>query len=144
MPRFGTKRVLTFKKSWMFTTDENRLIKKLATGTILNVCAGRSHIGTTFDLYEKADIKGDILHLPFREYCFDTVLVDPPFTLYWSRKLLVSIYYLAKMAKKRLIIVGGWTIHNFKGFSKDPILYLTKKRLKTVNIIFVYDRNLAT
>jgi hypothetical protein len=87
----------------------------MTIGYTLNICCGQDPTGDI-----KADIDGDLLmrlkktriddsdyvvcdlmHPPFRDRSFDTVICDPPFSLY---NRFAWIQRLAEIARKRLIL----------------------------------------
>lgn len=132
--------VLHFKKAWLFTPEQSRLIESKIIGDSINVCSGQSDLGTyKMDIEQKADIKADCISPPLRKFSIDTVIFDPPFSLYWMNKLINATHYLAQVAKKRMIVVGQWSLFDFKGFDK-PEISIIVTRQNRLTPVCIYDR----
>mgnify|MGYP000692204783 CR=1 FL=1 len=84
----------------------NWMDRQLFEGEVLNVCAGKSPLGNVtvdVDAEHDPDVVADVRDLPFKTNAFDTVYVDPPYSLYsfqggyWPREAL-------RVARKRLVL----------------------------------------
>ena len=131
-----------FRRSWLVTPEERTIIKSLKIGYTLNLCSGRSRdLGdVNVDLFEPADIKADMYHLPFKSRSFDCVIFDPPFSQFWNQKIHKTISDLFKITKKRIILVGPWKYWHHKAWILTDVL-CTIKREGIFNLIQVYDRD---
>jgi ubiquinone/menaquinone biosynthesis C-methylase UbiE len=102
-----------FKRTWAWPCPVENFIREKIRGSSLHVCCGESEIGDIrVDLYEKADIKGDMFHLPIKRQSFDTVICDPPWELPYHKRHKL-LYELRDCLK-----VGGILIFNAFWFPK--------------------------
>lgn len=96
-----------YRPEWETPHDiRNWLSSSLFVGEVLNVCSGPSPLGDVrvdADRSHSPDVVGDVHDLPFPERSFDTVYVDPPYSLYsfphgyWPHEAW-------RVAKERLIL----------------------------------------
>jgi hypothetical protein len=96
-----------WEASWADPADvRSWLDRELMDGYSANICCGQSFIGDVrvdIDPEHDPDVIGDVHNLPFPDVHFDTVYVDPPFSLYtfsdgyWPREAW-------RIASKRLIL----------------------------------------
>lgn len=96
-----------YRPEWETPHDiRNFLSSNLFEGRVLNVCSGPSPLGDVrVDVDERhdPDVVADIHNLPFEDNAFETVYVDPPFSLYaypdgyWPREVW-------RVAKDKLIL----------------------------------------
>jgi 16S rRNA G966 N2-methylase RsmD len=136
-----TKRI-SYRQTWRFNLDEEYFIRSSITGRSLNVCCGKSELGTVrVDLDEKhnPDLVCDYFKLPYKECEFDTVIFDPPFRDFWKHGLSHAVQKIGKLASKRFIVKGYLFIAHIRGFDLPniEIFYQPNKKLK---IIQVYER----
>ena len=80
--------------NWIHPKGVEVWLRKMAIGKTLNVCCGMSRVGEVrVDIDPKSNrtVEGDLFNLSFKAKSFDTVICDPPFSLYnkfrWIRKL---------------------------------------------------------
>lgn len=90
-------------------------LNEMKIGFTLNICCGQDPIGDVLAdidknliykikksrITKKEYVICDVRKPPFRKAAFDTVICDPPFSLYNSFKWIVG---LSELAKKRLIL----------------------------------------
>jgi len=88
------------------------------------------------DLYEKADIRADVRHLPIRHRAVDTIICDPPFSLYNSYRWVLD---LKNAVRKRLILVTPMMIFRMHGFRRRVYLVEKWPRVWT-KLVLIYDR----
>lgn len=78
-----------YRPEWETPHDiRNWLSSDVFTGRVLNVCSGPSPLGDVrvdVDPSHDPDVAADLHSLPFADGSFDTVYVDPPYTLYSFR-----------------------------------------------------------
>lgn len=93
-----------YKIRWSWDEKTDRWLRKNTIGFSLNICCGMSKVGTVradLDRGVRPDIICDIKNPPFKADSFDTVICDPPFSLYNKFKW---VHNLSKIAKKRVIL----------------------------------------
>lgn len=98
-----------WRAEWADPTDVRHWIdRELLEGYSANVCCGQSFIGDVrvdVDPDHDPDVVADVHNLPFSDGEFDTVYVDPPFSLYdysdgyWPREVW-------RITSRRLILNG--------------------------------------
>jgi 16S rRNA G966 N2-methylase RsmD len=96
-----------WRASWADPPDVKAwLDRELMEGYTANICCGKSYIGDVrvdVDPENDPDVIADVHNLPFADCTFDTVYVDPPFSLYgyqdgyWPREAW-------RITRKRLIL----------------------------------------
>jgi len=133
MPRPKTRLVPT----WIWHRDEEALYSMLCKGLVLHCCSGRSRLGhVRLDLYEPADIRADVRHLPIRHRSVDTVICDPPFSLYNAYRWALR---LKDVVRKRLVLVTPMLIFRLHGFRRRVWL-VEKWPYVMAKLVLVYDR----
>lgn len=137
-----------YRLAWRLPEIDKQFFDSLAVGAVLEICSGKSDYANSLklDLFEKADIKADLFNVPIQPLSFDTILFDPPFTIYYDirlrKKLNRAILYYCLIARKRLVILGNnvRTIPCPKGFGVKLYYRLIGNEPK---LCWVYDRELA-
>ncbi len=145
--------VTIFKPLWVWSAEEEKLIKSRIIGRSLNLCSGSSwHVGDlSLDLYVEADIIGDAFHLPFRPQAFDTVVWDPPWSWAnprsWRNKtmkrwqeVMALVREVSRIVRKRLIVRQGVYLFSFEPEFRLSEAWLIKRINLVPNIITVWDR----
>jgi len=79
------KKLTRAKLLGAFSEEVKTLISSRARGVILNLCSGSWDFGITVDKVTPADIKADVMYLPFKDACADTIIFDPPFGRKWKK-----------------------------------------------------------
>ena len=142
-----------FKPLWVWSREEEELIKSRIIGFSLNLCSGSSwHVGdVTLDLYVEADIQADNFHLPFRDLCFDTVIWDPPWAWAnpksWRNKtmkrwkdVMALVREVSRITRKRLIVRQGIYLFDFQPEFELTEAWLVKRINFVPNILTIWDR----
>jgi len=113
-------KVETYQINWSWNKKTDFWLLRHCIGTTLHVCCGMSKIGdlrVDIDPMVKPDMICDVMELPFRAGSFETIICDPPFSLFNRFKW---IYKLADMCTKRLIISApGGIFPRLKGFKTE-------------------------
>lgn len=139
---YGTSNLL--QANWIHPANTERWLRRMAIGSTLNVCCGKSLIGDVrVDLSPESSRteEGDLFNLRFSPLSFDTVICDPPFSYYVTGENRFRwIQDLARISRKRLIIsvkansiyVGrrNWTRRLF--YMEDNAMFL--------RLFWVFDR----
>jgi len=95
--------------SWLWPDDIEKFVKSKVKGRSLNICAGKSSIGTVkIDLnpQNKTVKKGDMNKLQFKDNTFDTVIEDPPWKIGFYKRMK-PFFECVRVCK-----VGGTIIYN--------------------------------
>ena len=125
-----------FRKSWAWNKDETKFFERISVGFTLHVCSGESKVGdVTVDLFEKASVKADLKHLPFKKYSFDTVICDPPWKYYNKFRWIL---HLKDLARRRLVLVTPNIAPNLKGMKESFVI--ARRNLINFKVIVIYDR----
>lgn len=100
-----------YRPKWGYPKGVDAFLKKECVGLTLNVCSGRSTVGDVrIDVMKEhnPDIIADLLHLPFKDKTFDTVICDPPFN-YWQQRMkqFAILLELKRLTKTKLILASG-------------------------------------
>lgn len=112
----GAYSIQEFKETWDFDQPQDAFasnlsgqlnrafLSKMKIGFTANVCCGTDRTGDVrvdIDRSFDPDVIGDLHSLPFPNDAFDTVICDPPFSMFnkfaWKDEL-------ARIAKKRVIL----------------------------------------
>ncbi len=111
------------KKSWVWNKSVEDFIKNKIKGKSLNICAGKSKLGSKkvdLDPQDKSVIKSDMKKLPFKDNSFDTVIEDPPWRIgYFDR-------WQAFFECVRVCKVGGRIIYNAYWMPESKLVKLEK------------------
>ncbi len=103
------KKETILKKCWVWNESISDFVRRRVRGHSLNVCAGKSDIGTIkvdLDPKDKSVIKGDFKKLDFPDNSFDTVIEDPPWKIgYYDR--WKPFFECVRVCK-----IGGHIIYN--------------------------------
>lgn len=134
-----------YRLAWRLPEVDKQFFDSLAVGEVIEICSGNSDYPNSvkLDLFERADIRADLFNVPVRPLSFDTILFDPPFTIYYDiklrKKLNRAILYYCRIARKRLVILGNntRTIPCPKGFAVKLYYRLIGNEPK---LCWVYDR----
>ena len=89
-------------------------------GTVLHLCCGKSRVGNYLadaSLEHHPDIVCDIRNAPFKPGSVDTLIVDPPFSMYNRFKW---IYKLAEIPRYYMLLSTPMFLPSIRGFSKQP------------------------
>ena len=93
-----------YQVNWSWNKQTDVWLRTKVKGFTLNICCGKSKVGNVkadIDKSVKPDIVCDVKHLPFRLLCFDTIVCDPPFSMYNRFKWMK---HFNKYARKRVIM----------------------------------------
>ena len=123
----------------------NFLTSRVFEGRVLNVCSGPSPLGDTrvdIDESHNPDVVADLHNLPFDDNEFDTVYVDPPYSLYayphgyWPREAW-------RVASKRLVLESPGKRVTLPRTNKSWYLAEPKPgaSLMAVKLFQVFDRD---
>jgi len=108
----GIYRLRDFKPRWDFDAGcdgragsiNRAFLTSRRIGSTLNVCCGTDRTGdlrVDVDPKMSPEIVADVKHLPFRDQAFETVICDPPYSMFarfkWTGELL-------RVAARRIII----------------------------------------
>jgi Methyltransferase domain. len=68
-----------FRRAWSWPGSVEEFVSTLLISPSLHVACGSSRVGDVrVDAFVNADVRGDMMHLPFRDCTFMSVLIDPP------------------------------------------------------------------
>ena len=92
-----------YHPNWSWDANTEKIIRQLCTGSILNFPCGMSQIGLRVDVDRKVKpaVIADLDHPPFKKGSFETVLCDPPFSMFARFRWISGI---ADLATKKLIL----------------------------------------
>lgn len=135
-----------YRKHWKFPPMLEVKLAEYLESPSLHVCSGSSELGDVrVDLYMKADVKADMLHLPFPDRYFQTVLIDPPWHFANDKrpKLLWEL--------RRVVRIGGKLILDCPWIPKIPRMRLDRvlvgippQMWTPVSLIGFYTRDQST
>lgn len=117
----GTRKANRYRKEWRFPPMVEAKIETYMRSPSLHVCSGASPLGDVrVDLNAPADVRSDMLHLPFKDGYFETVLIDPPwhYPNHLRPKLLWEL--------RRVTKIGGHLILNCPWIPKIPRMKLDR------------------
>jgi hypothetical protein len=119
-----------YQVNWSWDRDTHKWLRSMCIGRTLNFPCGMSLLGDVradLDETTKPDIIAD-LQKPFMNFKkgeFDTVICDPPFSMYSKRKWINRI---ADLARKRLILsTPNYAIYLKKSIWKKQY-YITEQK----------------
>jgi hypothetical protein len=103
----------------------SQFVRYHATGSILQVCCGASRIGLArLDIdaaAPAANVRGDMLALPFKDKSFETVACDPMYEL--DHKLRVKLQReVFRVARRRVIFKAPWIPRGFGWYLTETVL----------------------
>jgi hypothetical protein len=138
-----------YRPEWETPHDiRNWLASSVFTGTVLNVCSGPSPLGDVrvdVDSSPDPDVVANLHDLPFPAGAFDTVYVDPPYSLYayphgyWPKEAW-------RVARERLVLESPGKRVTLP--RTDKSWYLAEPRpgasLMAVKLFQVFDRDGAS
>jgi len=127
----------TYRVNWSWPKDMEFFAYSLCRGTVLNFPCGRSRIGLRVDLDRRLrpDVVADLHHPPFRNRSFDTVLCDPPFSMYRTQGW---VHNLKRLAKRRLVLsIPLIDIHLGPGWRRS--VYVASIHRLFLRMFQVYD-----
>lgn len=135
---------LFYRPNWSWDYDIERELKKLCIGRTLNFPCGNSMIGDVradLDPRTAPDVFADILD-PFENFEegeFDTVICDPPFSMYQKTGWCHEI---AKLAKKRIIFCSPNVAIHLKSrvWKKDYLITEKKAVFFFIKIFQIFTR----
>ena len=112
MPHRKSGWAYRFRRAWAFPRDVEGFLRRLLIPPSLHIACGSSRIGDVrLDLFMRADVKGDMFHLPFRDESFASVLIDPPWHLpYHVRPQLARELARVLRPEGRLILNAPWSL----------------------------------
>ncbi len=126
-----------------------KFLKSQVVGFTVNFCCGRDPTGDVkvdvdremllqrkCSSLDRSDfVVADIHHAPFRDRCCDSVVADPPFSVYNKFKWALD---LAKLANKKMLLSHPCTNLKVPGFSRE--LYFTNSKSIFLRLWWVYTR----
>ena len=117
----GRKSANRYRKQWRFPPLVEIKLAEYLHSPSLHVCSGQSPLGDVkvdLEVQLGPDVRGDMLHLPFKDESFQTVLIDPPwhFANHLRPKLLWEL--------RRVLRVGGQLILDCPWIPKIPRMKL--------------------
>ena len=100
------------QKCWIWNKSVSDFVKEKTKGYSLNICAGKSVVGTVkmdLDPNDNSVLKGDMRKIPYPDDTFDTVIQDPPWKIgYYQRmKPFFECVRVCKV-KGRIIYNAYW------------------------------------
>jgi len=132
---------LRFVKAWKWPKDIEALIAMHNEPLSLHVCSGSSKIGDIrLDLYELADIRGDMFHLPFRDSIFSTVICDPPWKLpiHLRPKLLFELRDKVGIGGK--LILNAPFVPPIPKMKKIRTYLIQRSTWRNLRVVTIYER----
>ena len=103
------KKETILKRCWVWNESVSEFVRRRVRGYSLNVCAGKSDIGSIkvdLDPKDRSVIKGDFKSLKFDDNTFDTVIQYPPWKIgYYDR--WKPFFECVRVCK-----IGGTIIYN--------------------------------
>jgi tRNA G10 N-methylase Trm11 len=125
-----------FKKGWKWPPRAEKWVKDRIFGYSLHVCCGSSNLGDVrIDLYEeRATIKADMYHLPFRNESFDTVICDPP----WH--IANNLFPKLSFALRDVLKVEGRLIFNSLWYPKAKHMRLVEAHIPLPKDVPMWSR----
>jgi len=131
------------------STANLKFLKDTAKGFTINFCCGQDPNGNVkVDIdkkmlrrqkkstLDKADyIIADVHYYPFIEKCCDTLIIDPPFSLYNRFKWILNI---KELTKERVIISHPVTNLKLRGFTRE--LYFINSKSIFLRLWWVFTR----
>jgi len=101
-----------FRRAWAFPRDVEAFLQRLLVPPSLHVACGESALGDVrVDLVTRADVRGDMLRLPFRDGAFASVQIDPPWHLpYHVRPQLAKELARVLRPEGRLVLNAPWSL----------------------------------
>ena len=101
-----------FRRAWAFPRDVESFLRRLLISPSLHVACGSSKIGDVrLDLFTRADVMGDMFHLPFRDESFASVLTDPPWWMaYHLRPRFAAELARVLRPEGRLVLNAPWSL----------------------------------
>lgn len=126
-----------------------KFLKDHIIGFTINFCCGLDSTGDVLvdvdpktlrrnkygSLNDADFVLADIHNLPFRPLCCDTVISDPPFSLYQKFKWILN---LKDLARKRVIISHPCTNLKLHGFQRE--LFFINSKSIFLRLWWVYTR----
>ena len=104
-----------YKKAWSWPADVEEFMKARAIGFTVHVCNGASQLGNLrIDKFTPADIKADMMFLPLKTGCADTVICDPPWGIAYHQRFRI----VAEL--RRILRIGGVLLFNAPWIPRVP------------------------
>ena len=116
----------TYRLNFSWDKDTEDWLRHQKKGSTLNICCGMSRVGdirADLDRTIDPDIVCDVHYPPFRANSFDTVICDPPFSIYNRFRWL---HGLARLVRYRLILSNPSTVINLRRGRWTKTLYATE------------------
>jgi len=135
------RKKLRFVKVWAWPKDIEALISANIRPLSLHVCSGHSKLGDVkLDLYEGADVKGDMFHLPFRDKIFNTVICDPPWKLpiHLRPKLLFELR--DKVRPKGILILNAPFVPPIPKMKRVRTYLIQRSTWRNLRVVSIYRR----
>ena len=137
--------VTLFKRAWVWSEAEEKLYEKFCVGRTLHLCSGYSGLGDErLDINPdvKPSVVADVHYLPFRDMCFDTIVIDPPWHgprnwMLWER----MVAEMVRVARRRIIMVLGNLMYLLPKPFRLKEVYIVKKISPQVKHVYVWDRD---
>lgn len=137
------KKAHIIQDSWIWNKTVEEFVKDKIKGKSLNVCAGKSKLGTVkldLDPADKTIIRGDMIKLPFADESFDTVIQDPPWKIgYYQR--MKPFFECVRVCK-----IGGRIIYNAYWIPTSKMVKLEEAHIRrdtewgNTSIISIFKR----
>ena len=129
--------------SWIWNKSVEEFIKGKIKGYSLNICAGKSSLGSVkvdLDPQDKSVIKADMKKLPFENEVFDTVIQDPPWKIgFYDRwKPFLECVRVCKIGGK--IIYNAYWIPESKQVKLEEIVVRQDRAFTNTSIISIFTR----
>ena len=130
-----------YKINWSWDKNTDNWLRHQIKGFTLNICSGKSTVGNIradLDKSLKPNIICDVKHLPFQDHVFDTVICDPPFSMYNSFKW---VHTLSLLARKRIILSHPLFNLNLKGGNWIRQFLVTSQHGNFLRLWSIHDKN---
>lgn len=124
----------------------DEFVETRSIGKLLQVCCGASLLGLArADLDPEApaaNLRADMIRLPFASDTFDTVACDPPYGIPMPQRVHLQ-RELARLAKRRILFKGTW-IPRATGWTMGETVLIGSHTCQNIGVLSVLDRNAET
>lgn len=139
------ERIQTYQPNWSWNRHTERWLSSMCLGKTLNFPCGQSKIGDVradIDKSVNPDIIADLKQplKTFKRLEFDTVICDPPFSMYNKHKWYIQ---LQDLAKKRIIYATPmFRVYLPKGLWKKSYFITEQNGNFFIRLWQIFDRKI--